>query len=293
MKNLLSVKASEGLCNCRIKFYPDAHGEWYPVQKMTSEKKIFNPHKLEKHGYVNTGKTHAEDTEELYADTLLSDDVCTDRGNCDRARLRARSQILDIIRCNLDFKYFCTLTYDSQRVDRENYNEVVKKFSQWCDNRVRRKGLKYLAVIERHKESNGLHFHMLSNSVLAFVDSGTVKCPNHKKPIKIITADRYKIPLEDRKTVYNISEWTYGFSTAIEITADPLLARVGGYLRKYMTKDSEKVGGRWYYSGGELVRPRYVYCDDDFYCCDKTYELQIPGNCLRVFMPENFPEKKF
>lgn len=286
MKNLLSVKASEGLCNCRIKFYPDDVGGWYPVQKMTSQNKIFNPKGLEKHGYTISPKATKEDSEKLLASPLLEDEDCTDRrGGNDRARLRARSQILDIIRCNLDFRYFCTLTFDARYVDRENYNEVVKKFSQWCDNRVRRKGLKYIAVIERHKRSNGLHFHVLINSVLGFVDSGTVKCPNHKKPIKIETADRYGIPTEDRKTVYNISDWSYGFSTAIEITADPLLERVGSYLRKYMTKDSDKIGGRWYYSGGELLRPRYVYCDDDFYCCDVTYELQLPGNVLRVFCP--------
>lgn len=288
MKNLLSVKASDGLCNCRIKFYPDGDGNWYPVQKMTSEKKIFNPKGYEKHGYGIPTKTTQEDTEELFCCSLLQDEVCTDRGRSDRARLRARSQILDIIRCNLDFRYFCTLTYDAQRVNREDYTEVVKKFSQWCDNRVRRKDLKYLAVIERHKESNGLHFHVLCNSVLDFVESGTVKCPTHKKPIRIATANRYKIPEEDRKIVYNIADWCYGFSTAIEISGDPLLEKVGNYLRKYMTKDTDKIGGRWYYSGGDLVRPRYEFCDDDFYACDTTYEIAVPGNVLRVFMPQNF-----
>lgn len=286
MKNLLSVTASEGLCNCRIKHYPDEQGNWHPVQKMTTEKKIFNPLGLEKHGYDNIRPKAEENPEELLLDVCLSDEVCTDRGSSDRARVRARSKILDLIRCNLDFRYFCTLTYDAEKVSRENYDEVVRKFSQWCDNRVRRKGLKYLAVIERHHQSNGLHFHVLTNSALCLVDSGTVKCPRHKKPIKIRTADRYGVPLSDRKTVFNISDWVYGFSTAIAIDGDPLLVKVGNYLRKYMTKDEQKVGGRWYYSGGALLRPRYTYCTDDFFSCDSTYDFSVAGNSFKVLLLE-------
>ena len=32
-----------------------------------------------------------------------------------------------------------------------------------------------------------------------------------------------------------------------------------GYVTKYITKAAEKVGGRWYYSGGDLVRPVVEY----------------------------------
>ena len=194
--------------------------------------------------------------------------------------------MLDLIRCNLDFKYFCTLTFNGERVARDDYNSVVAVFSQWCDNRVRRNGLKYVAVIERHKKSNGLHFHILCNDVLRLVDSGTCKVPQRKKPIRTTTADKYKVPKEDRKTVYNISDWSYGFSTAIEISGDPLLVKVGNYLRKYMTKDEQKVGGRWYYSGGALLRPRYTYCTDDFFSCDCTYDFSVAGNSFKVLLLE-------
>ena len=140
----------------------------------------------------------------------------------------------------------------------------------------------YVGVIERHKCSDGLHFHVLCNDVLSLVDSGTVKCLGHKKPIRISTADRYKIPEENRKKVYNISDWIYGFSTAIPITGDDALVKVSSYLQKYLTKETEKIGGRYYYSGGELQRPRYVYCDDDFYGCDETYVIKVPGNTIKV-----------
>lgn len=274
MKNLLSVTTVQGLCNCRIKQYPDINGNWVSVQKMTSEKKIFNPSGLEKHGYDTIPKF--EDN------TCVETDSKSSGSDTDRAVKRSRAKVLDIIRCNLDFKYFCTLTFNGDIIDRTCYSDVVRKFSQWCDNRVRRCGLKYVAVIEKHKCSDGLHFHVLCTDVLKLSDSGTVKCLGHKKPIRVSTADRYKIPEENRKTVYNISDWSYGFSTAIEITGDECLVKVGAYLQKYLTKDSEKIGGRYYYSGGSLVRPRFLYCDDDFYGCDETYTIKVPGNTIKV-----------
>lgn len=279
MKNLLTVKASEGLCNCRIKKYPDTNGVYQTVQIMVSENKIFNPYGLEKHGYANPiTEDYSDDTNGV---------LCTDnkqRGTDDvRAVYRARSKVLDCIRCNLDLAFFCTLTFNAEYVNREEYTEVVRKFSQWCDNRVRREGLKYVGVIERHKRSNGLHFHVLCNNALKLVDSGTVKCVGYKKPIRVATADRYKIPEEDRKTVYNISDWSYGFSTAIAITNDDSLVKTSAYLQKYLTKESDKVGGRYYYSGGKLLRPKYEYCTADFYDDTNDYVIKVPANTLKVW----------
>ena len=275
MKNILKVSASEGLCNCRIKQYPNANGDWVPVEQMISQKKIFNPLGLEKEGYETKGKYDSNSRVE-------TDSKSSDTDNTDRALRRSRAKVLDIIRCNSDFRFFCTLTYNGESFARDDYKSVVASFSRWCDNRVRRKGLKYIAVIERHKQSNGLHFHVLCNDVLSMVDSGTVSVPQKKKPVKVSTADRYKIPLEDRKVVYNISDWSYGFSTAIEITGDPERIKTANYLRKYLTKDTEKIGGRYYYSGGALVRPRFLYTNADFYECEETYYINVPGNTIKV-----------
>lgn len=278
MNNILSVSASEGLYNCRIKLYPSANGEWIPVEKMVTESPVFNPLNLEKKGSEKYVKL-CEDESFPSTDNELSDPE-----NCLRACRRARSRLYDIIRCNLDFRYFCTLTFDASIMDRTDYKSVVRRFSQWSDNCVRRNGYKYVAVAEYHKDKRGIHFHVICNDALPLADSGTVSVPLKKKPIKIATADRYNIPLDDRKTVYNISSWKYGFSTAIAITADEGLVKVSQYLKKYLTKDNEKVGGRWYYSGGDLVRPRYQYCHDDFYNAECSYEFAVPGNCFRVLL---------
>lgn len=276
MKKLLHISSSEGLCNCRIKLYPTPDNNWIPVQKMTSEKKIFNPLGLERSGEKSRVKYTTENEQNGKVERGLGEDTK------ERSIRRARAKLLDLIRCNLSFRYFVTLTFDKTKIEREEYSSVVRCFGRWADNRVRRAGLKYVAVIERHKKSNGLHFHLLCNDVLHLVESGTVKTPTHKKPIKIATADRYKIPCNDRKIVYNIADWEYGFSTAIEITGDDNLVKVSTYLQKYLTKDTEKVGGRYYYSGGDLLRPQFTYCDDDFYDCDLSYTINVPGNTIKV-----------
>ena len=37
-----------------------------------------------------------------------------------------------------------------------------------------------------------------------------------------------------------------------------------GYCCKYIAKQQEKIGGRWYYSGGQLRRPQVSWSDVDF-----------------------------
>ena len=54
-------------------------------------------------------------------------------------------------------------------------------------------------------------------------------------------------------TIYNMPEWTWGFSTAIE--TDHNVSRIASYITKYITKDFRKIFGKFYYAGGvDLVR---------------------------------------
>lgn len=62
--------------------------------------------------------------------------------------------------------------------------------------------------------------------------------------------------------MYNLPGWTLGFTTAIELYGER--RKAVGYVCKYITKAEEKVGGRWYYSGGALKRPEVTYTDVDF-----------------------------
>lgn len=274
-KSLFYVPENEALNTARIKYYYNSDGELYPVEYMVCTERVFRNFAFEL-DVDKVFKNTLDDRQERSAGDVSS--VVSDS-----SLRRSRKALYELIRCN-PFTFFVTLTVNGEKLDREDYKSVIRRFGQWADNRVRRKGLIYCGVVERHKKSNGLHLHLVTNGALELVDSGTVKCSGHRKPIKIATADRCGVPADDRKTVYNVSDWGYGYSTAIEITGDSGCGKVAAYLRKYLTKDMEKIGGRLYYSGGDLKRPVYKCVDGEYRdyedCFD--YEFSVGGKAYRV-----------
>lgn len=186
-----------------------------------------------------------------------------------RSRRRARRAVRDIMDCN-DFEYFMTFTLDESVIDRTDYTAFIKAVNQYLGNRVRRYGWKYCAVVEYHKrtETNGLHaLHLhaaVSGDKFNLVDSGTVVRPKpaKRKPVLRSTAHKQGYPDSVLTTVYNVTDWKYGHSTAIHTYGNRLaLAR---YIAKYISKSDDKIGGRWYYSGGDLARPLYIPYDVDY-----------------------------
>ena len=93
-----------------------------------------------------------------------------------------------------------------------------------------RNGLMYLIVPELHKDG-AIHMHGLISGKVELVDSG------HK------TND---------KTIYNMPQWKYGYSTAIELTGDR--QAVAKYITKYISKDFRKIFGSFYYAGGKNMQ---------------------------------------
>ena len=146
---------------------------------------------------------------------------------------RARSRLRDICRAS-SFKWFVTLTLDAQRIERYDIAEILRHLKGWLDNRVRRYGLAYVLVPEHHKDG-AIHFHGFFNDAL----------------------DRWMVPsgLTDGNgnDIYNCESWGYGFTTAIQLYGEYTAAVA--YVCKYIGKQTEKIGGRWYYSGGKLGRP--------------------------------------
>ena len=165
------------------------------------------------------------------------------------------------------FSFFTTLTLDASVIgDRCDPVNVVKKLNVWLSNMVQRQGLRYVLVPERHKKG-GIHFHGFFSDCPALrpVDSG------HK----------------DKKghTIYNLARWSMGFSTAIELYGDYHSAVA--YVCKYIGKDSEKIGGRWYYSGGDLHGPVEKYADLNFRDVlqtyqDQVFQVEVPGKTVLV-----------
>lgn len=155
----------------------------------------------------------------------------------ERSMRRARAKLRRLALAN-DFRWFVTLTLDPQKVDSHDGAAVVKKLNAWCSNMVQRQGLKYILVPERHKKG-GIHFHGFFNDCVKAVDSGHMDRQGH--------------------TVYNLPQWSLGFTTAIELYDD--YQKAVGYVCKYVGKQGEKPAGRWYYSGGELAEPPVEYVD--------------------------------
>lgn len=175
-----------------------------------------------------------------------------------RSRRRARTIVRDLARCN-EFKYFVTLTLDETKIDRYDIKAITKKLNSWLDNRVRRNGLAYVLIPEYHKD-RAIHFHGFFNDALAVEYSGTVIPPGGTKPRKPRSRRQLAEWIEGGgRIVYNLPSWGYGFTSAMELYGDYEAAI--SYVCKYITKSEEKVGGRWYYSGGALKKPRIVYDD--------------------------------
>jgi hypothetical protein len=196
--------------------------------------------------------------------------------NLKRAVRRARSRLRDYARSNPDFFYFVTCTLDKNEIDRYDIGEVTRRLRTWLDNRVRRKGLKYILVPEHHKDG-AIHFHGFINRALPVVDSGTLT--NGGRPRKPRTKkEREKMLADGWHIVYNLPDWGYGFTTAIELYGER--EKAIGYVCKYIGKEMkrgkrpEKIGGRWYYSGGALALPDTTAHMFDF----EKFLADYPGN---------------
>lgn len=173
--------------------------------------------------------------------TNRPDEYDTISGNF-KGRRRATVKIFDYIRCNWDLDCMFTLTFNGGKIDRTSYEEIVKKVGEWFSNRVRRKGLKYIAVPEYHSDGKAIHIHGVCNyEALQTEWSGKVN---------------------GGKRVYNITDFTLGHTAVKRFSKnDSDRHAVAIYVSKYITKDSDKVGGRYFFHGGKLIKPRVVMCE--------------------------------
>lgn len=241
---------------CRIKKYPDGTREY-----MASKFPIFREKGWE---FADDWGTMPDFSEKSGAD-VVSNILDTSPENLERSRRRARARVYDYCMCN-PFRYFITLTLDAGKIDRFDYGGLVKKLNQWLDNCVRRYGLKYVIVFEHHKDG-ALHMHGLINDALRVVDSGTLTgVPRKKKPCKPRSErQRQQWLAAGAHVVYNLPQWKYGFTTAIEIYGD--YHKAVGYVCKYLSKEGnkggkpQKIGGRWYLHGGALALPEVELLD--------------------------------
>ena len=245
---------SELFYNARLKYYGN---EKEPDQLLIASAPIFNPHAAEDaedwETYIYTPKTEKAEKPE--------------KGETKPNRqsfLRAKQRAYDYVRCN-DFNAFMTLTFDGEKIDRSSYDEIIKKLNIWLDNRVRRNGLYYILCPEYHKDG-AVHFHGLCN-MDALKLSEAVN-PHTGRKLR-----------QHGVQVYNISDFSLGFTTVLPVVGDEAAKACAGYVFKYMTKQglNNKVGGRYFLSGGDLKKPEYVYLNLDYDNID-AYEFSLIGS---------------
>lgn len=153
------VSGSDIFCTARVKSYPGGRCE-----ALVCDKAIFGGSGWEARQGARVKESRAKEG---------GHDVA-------RAVRRARAQVRDIALCT-PFRWFVTLTLDPARVNRYDVREVTRHLNHWLDNQVRRKGLAYVLVPERHKDG-AIHFHGFFNDALEARDSGTVSLPGQKAP---------------------------------------------------------------------------------------------------------------
>lgn len=191
------------------------------------------------------------------------DKSATSEASRDRVLKRAHDSLFDLVYCNPDLIWFLSITFNPDLVDSFDVPSVMVKVRVWLSNLVSRRGLKYILVPEYHK-SGRIHCHLLCNGVFDFCDSGK----------KAHGTDG------SLHTIYNVSDWKFGFSTAIHTYGD--LVHVACYITKYLTKQNEMIFGRYYWSSRNLKRkPDEILFDSDFQSLPYD-SVSVPGTLLRL-----------
>lgn len=286
--------------NSRTKYYEDENGVLVPYEVCIANRQIFKESGAELSDLsknIDWRLAYDEANAELYGGSYgASRNYIPDKKSkefyLDCSRKRARRKIFDYIICN-NFDCFITLTLNKDMINRDDYGAVIKKLKDFLSNRVRRKGLIYVGVPEYHS-NGGLHFHFCVNSsAFRLSDSGTVSVPDRKQPIKRSTAKRLHIPESDWLTVYNVDDWSLGFSTAIKTYGDR--GALAHYMRKELDKDCQKrmtpegfidkIGGRWYFSGGKLKHPIIKLDNRNFNESEGfTYDVNCEGGKFKFYV---------
>lgn len=194
-----------------------------------------------------------------------------------------RTRILLGLLLNMnDFDYFCTFTFDSRYVTRNDDEMVYKKFRNYIDYLKRKfPNLKYVIVPERHTvklkigdeehefeiefedaTKGVLHFHMLlslngySEKQLGMYPSKYVCCSWATEKNGIAkssffekTKHLHTLKPTDGATIYNITSFHLGFTTASKIVNKEACK---SYVKKYISKclglSTTKFKRRFWYS---------------------------------------------
>jgi len=158
------------------------------------------------------------------------------------ARRRAKSKVRDIALCNR-FQYMFTWTLDPKKVDRYSPEEVYRRVRPFLSNATQRKGFSYVVIPEYHTLKTGedrpaIHFHGLCSL----------------GDVRIERSMKRGHPRFDKsgRPVFNMVDWDFGWSTVVPL--DENYERAVNYVTKYISKQNEKILGKYYLSSRSLKK---------------------------------------
>ena len=178
--------------------------------------------------------------------------------NKDRSFRRTKQKIYDIAFAN-DWEYFVTVTFDKEKVDRFNYDDVVKKYSKQLDNMKQRefKDMAYLMVPELH-QNGAYHFHGLIKGIPEKAFQKAIN-PHTGKEIRV-----------RNQIIYNCDKFNLGHNTFSRIRDSE---KASTYLSKYITKTliDDLKGKKKYWSSRGLAKPTV----EKFYVADEKVKSEL------------------
>lgn len=240
------VSELQAKTNARLKIYPSQTvlqicskaifptGNWEPVE---------SPYETLTSSQQGDNQSQSEpSTHERKTPQSKKDSASTNPQAKQSAQARARRAVYDIALLN-PWDWMFTWTLDPQKVDRYDPDEVYRYLKPALSNLHQRKGFVYLLVPEYHtlkpgEKRPGIHFHGLCR-----FDS-----------VKLERATKRGKPRFDKhgKPVYNMTDWPYGWSTVVPLDED--CQKVAAYIAKYITKQPDKILGKYYLSSRDLVK---------------------------------------
>lgn len=209
----------------------------------------------------------------LYNDGVIENYKKKDIVNSYNVSVRRTKILLNMLLEMNDFDWFCTLTFDKDKIDRRNDKAVFECYKKYINNLSHKfLSLRYICVPERHEAKEDedcgcIHFHLLIGGVpakdLGLVNSGKVCCSWAKKKNRLgyetggvcskayfeKTKHLHELKETDGETIFNITSFAYGLTTASRIVSPE---RCKTYVAKYIRKDigasTEEFKKRFYYS---------------------------------------------
>ena len=136
-----------------------------------------------------------------------------------------------IRKCNLiRFDYFCTFTYDSEKMDEQEFR---KKILYFLNNKATRDNWKYIGVFERGSKTERLHLHCLLKADQDTIPGDFVSKRKWNSKVKMLKTVKENDYILDRFGQNDFSPIDY------EDPAD-CKGRID-YLLKYIEKSGEKL----------------------------------------------------